>query len=86
MKLKVSRWGNSLALRLPTECTRATRWRDGDSVEAQVTAAGQITLTPVKRFDRLAFLTRLRKLRSAMPMQTEDAGAYVRKMRDEDRY
>lgn len=86
MKLKVSRWGNSLAVRLPAECTRATGLREGDSVEAQITATGQITLSPVKLFDRLAFLARLRKLRTGMPMQTEDAGAFVRKMRNEDRY
>ncbi|GIK24278.1 MAG: hypothetical protein BroJett006_05240 [Betaproteobacteria bacterium] len=82
MKLQVAKWGNSLAVRLPAECTRAAGLREGDSVEAEVTPAGEITLTPAKPFDKAAFLARTRKRRAAMPL-TE---ATVERMRKEARY
>jgi antitoxin MazE len=82
MKLQLAKWGNSLAIRLPVECTRAAGLREGDSVEAEVTAAGVITLTPAKAFDKVALIKRLRKLRAGMPMTTST----VESMRGEDRY
>jgi len=82
MKLQVAKWGNSLAVRLPAECTRAAGLREGDSVEAEITPAGEITLTPAKPFDKAAFLARTRKRRAAMPL-TE---ATVERMRKEARY
>lgn len=68
MRLQLARWGNSLAVRLPVECVRATGLRQGDSVDAEITPAGKITLTPAKTFDKTAFLQRLRKLRQGMPV------------------
>lgn len=82
MKLQVARWGNSLAIRLPVECIRATGLQNGDSVEAEITATGGITLTPAKPFDKKAFLERARKLRSTMKMTKP----VVEQMRREDRY
>ena len=82
MKLLLAKWGNSLALRLPAECVRATGLRQGDSVDAEITPAGKITLTPAKAFDKTAFLQRLRKLRRCMPV-TEPV---VEQMRREARY
>jgi len=82
MRLKVARWGNSLAVRLPGECVRAAGLQDGDSVEAEITPAGEIMLTPAKVFDKARFLQRLRKLHEKMTM-TE---AVVEKMRREGRY
>ena len=68
MRLQLAKWGNSLAVRLPAECIRATGLRLGDSVDAEITPAGTITLTPAKPFDKTAFLQRLRKLRRSMPV------------------
>src|SRR5450759_1726045 len=82
MKLQLAKWGNSLAVRLPVECTRAAGLREGDTVEAEVTPVGEIKLTPAKPFDKAAFIKRLRKLRASMPMTT----ATVEIMRREDRY
>ena len=82
MKLQLSKWGNSLAVRLPVECTRAAGLREGDTVEAQVAPTGEIRLTPAQPFDRAAFLERLRKLHAKMPMTTTT----VEMMREEDRY
>jgi antitoxin MazE len=82
MRLQVSRWGNSLAVRLPVECTRAAGLKEGDSVEASVTPAGAITLEPEKTFDKAGFMARLAKLHASMPM-TEPV---VERMRREARY
>ena len=82
MKLQLAKWGNSLAVRLPVECTRAAGLREGDTVEAQVTAVGAIELTPSQPFDKAAFIKRLSKLRASMPMTTTT----VEIMRREDRY
>ena len=82
MKLQLAKWGNSLAVRLPVECTRAAGLREGDTVEAEVTPIGEIKLTPAPAFDKAAFIKRLRKLRATMPMPTTT----VQMMRQEDRY
>ena len=82
MRLQLAKWGNSLAVRLPAECVRAAGLRQGDSVDAEITPAGTITLTPAQPFDKSAFLRRLRKLRRGMPV-TEPV---VERMRQETRY
>lgn len=82
MKLRLARWGNSLALRLPVECTRATGLREGDTVDAEVTPLGEIRLTPTRMFDKTAFLERVHKLHARMPMTAPT----VEMMRREDRY
>lgn len=82
MRLQVSRWGNSLAVRLPVECTRATGLKEGDSVEASISPAGEITLAPERAFDKAAFLARITKLHASMPMTSP----VVETMRQEARY
>lgn len=82
MRLQVAKWGNSLAVRLPMECTRAAGLKEGDSVEASITATGTITLAPEKPFDKVAFLTRIAKLQSSMPI----TAPVVETMRQEARY
>jgi antitoxin MazE len=82
MRLQVSKWGNSLAVRLPVECVRAAGLQEGDSVEASISPAGEITLSPEKVFDKDAFLNRLARLQASMPM-TEPV---VERMRQEARY
>ena len=82
MKLQVAKWGNSLAVRLPTECIRAAGLKEGDSIEAEIGQAGEITLTPTQAFNKAAFLKKARKLRAGMPMTT----ATVEAMRQEQRY
>ena len=82
MKLQVAKWGNSLAVRIPAECVRAAGLQEGDSVDAVITPAGAITLTPSRPFDKAAFLERIRKLQSKMPM----TDPVVERMRREARY
>ncbi|MBI5659750.1 MAG: AbrB/MazE/SpoVT family DNA-binding domain-containing protein [Nitrosomonadales bacterium] len=82
MKLQVAKWGNSLAVRLPVECTRAAGLKEGDCVEASITATGAITLAPEKPFDKAAFLARISRLQASMPM----TAPVVEAMRQEERY
>ncbi|EFI33701.1 transcriptional regulator/antitoxin, MazE [Desulfonatronospira thiodismutans ASO3-1] len=82
MKLQISKWGNSLAVRLPVECTRSAGLQEGDIVEASITPAGAITLIPERNFDKAAFLERIARLHASMHM-TEPV---VENMRQEERY
>ena len=82
MKLQIAKWGNSLAVRLPLECTRAAGLQEGDRVEASITPTGEITLAPEKVFDKAAFLNRLSKLHAALPVTKP----VVERMRREARY
>ena len=82
MKLQVAKWGNSLAVRLPSECIRAAGLKEGDSVEAEIGLAGDITLTPTHPFNKASFLKRVRKLRAGMAMTSDTVEA----MRQQERY
>lgn len=82
MKLRISKWGNSLAVRLPTDYTRAAGVREGDSVDAHISPTGNITLTPDRRFDKASFLKKIQKLRGGIPLTS----ATVEEMRAKDRY
>ena len=82
MRLQLAKWGNSLAVRLPVECTRAAGLREGDTVEAEISPVGEITLTPMRPFNKKAFLARLEKLHAKMPITTTT----VETMRRENRY
>jgi antitoxin MazE len=67
MDLQVAKWGNSLALRIPSEVVRLLGLREGATVEAQLTVDGALTIRPM-RWDRQAFSRELTELRSSMPM------------------
>jgi antitoxin MazE len=82
MKLLISKWGNSLAVRLPALYTRAAGIKEGDSLEAEMSPSGRMTLMPDRSFDKAAFLKKIQKLRAAMPMTSSTVEA----MRAEDRY
>lgn len=78
MKLQIAKWGNSLAVRLPAEYALAASLREGDSVDAEITPAGKITLALANSFDKTAFLARTRKRRAAM-LLTEATVEHMRK-------
>ncbi len=82
MRSQVAKWGNSLAVRIPADCARATGLKEGDRVEVGITKAGEIRLVRERPFDKTAFLARLRKLRASMPM----TGPVVERMRQQARY
>ena len=83
MKLQIAKWGNSLAVRLPVACVRATGLRAGDSVDAEIIGGNTIQLTAsAPAFDCAAFLKRLEKLHARMEMSEP----VVEAMRRAERY
>ncbi len=67
MNLQISKWGNSLAMRLPADLVRRFGLREGDSVQAQWTADGALTIRPAS-WSRRAFAAELAAARQALPM------------------
>jgi antitoxin MazE len=66
MNLQVSKWGNSLAMRIPLEVVRRLGLREGDSLDASLTVDGALTIRPVG-FSRRAFAAELQTHRAALP-------------------
>ena len=67
MDMQIAKWGNSLAFRVPAEIVRRFGLREGDTVQAQITADGALTLKAV-RWNRSAFADELAQAREALPM------------------
>jgi antitoxin MazE len=65
MSMQVSKWGNSLAIRLPAAVVEALGLREGDDVV--IHATGRRTLEIEKAPDARALLARLRKFRGRLP-------------------
>ena len=63
--MQVSKWGNSLAVRLPAVVVEALGLKEGDQVEIQVAGkkAFEVTRAPSAR----ELLARLRKFRGRLP-------------------
>lgn len=67
MDLQIAKWGNSLALRIPSEVVRRLGLREGAVVEAQLTVDGSLSIRPAQ-WNRKAFAVELTEARNAMPM------------------
>lgn len=67
MHLQVAKWGNSLALRIPSDVARRLGLREGAVVEAQFTVDGSLSIRPAQ-WDRKAFALELAEARNAMPV------------------
>jgi antitoxin MazE len=65
--LQIAKWGNSLAMRLPADMARRVGLREGDSVEAQITVDGALTIRAAS-WSRRAFAAELAEAREALPM------------------
>lgn len=63
--MRVSKWGNSLAIRLPSGVVDALRLEEGDEVE--VTVRGQRAFEVARDVSRGEALERLRALRKPLP-------------------
>jgi antitoxin MazE len=63
--MQVSKWGNSLAVRLPASVVEALGLKEGDDIEIQVAGARvfEVGKTPGAR----ELLARLRKYRGRLP-------------------
>lgn len=69
MDLHIAKWGNSLALRIPAEMVRSIGLQDGDTVTANLSPDGTITLRASK-FNRAEFANELREGCQEMEMGT----------------
>ncbi|HWH84937.1 MAG TPA: AbrB/MazE/SpoVT family DNA-binding domain-containing protein [Burkholderiaceae bacterium] len=81
MLLQIAKWGNSLAMRLPADIVRRFGLREGDSVDAQATVDGALTIRPAG-WNRRAFAAELDEARAALPM----GRPVIDEMRGEARY
>ena len=63
--MQVSRWGNSLAVRLPADIVRALELKEGDQIEIQLTGARSLEVS--KAPGRAELVKRLRKFRGQLP-------------------
>ena len=64
--MQVSKWGNSLAVRLPAVVVEVLGLKEGDQVEVEVANARTLSVHRSDAGDRQA-LVRLRKLRGLLP-------------------
>lgn len=63
--MQVSKWGNSLAIRLPAVVVEALGLKEGDSIE--IHAAGKLTFEINRTPGARDLLARLRKFRGRLP-------------------
>ena len=63
--MRVSKWGNSLAIRLPASVVDALGLSEGDEIE--VVIAGERLFEVKKKPGREAILARLRQFRGKLP-------------------
>ena len=63
--MQVSKWGNSLAIRLPSSVVEALELKEGDDIEVRVAGTGtfKVERTP----SREEWLKRLRRFRGIIP-------------------
>jgi antitoxin MazE len=63
--MRVAKWGNSLAIRLPAELVAALNIREGDDIEVVARSEGKLEVSPDER--RQKALERMRSLRFKLP-------------------
>jgi antitoxin MazE len=63
--VQVSKWGNSLAIRLPSAVVDLLNLKEGDDIEIHV--AGTRTVEVARKPDRQELIQRLRRFRGMMP-------------------
>ncbi|MDO8272989.1 MAG: AbrB/MazE/SpoVT family DNA-binding domain-containing protein [Gammaproteobacteria bacterium] len=81
MKLRVCKWGNGLALRLPQELVRRAGLKAGDTVQVSLTEDGALTIR-TEPWDRRAFSEKLARARDSMQM----SDSVIEELRNEARY
>lgn len=64
--MQVSKWGNSLAIRLPAAIVDVLGLKAGDDIEVTVAGARHVEVSSTRARD-LAVLARLRKYRGLLP-------------------
>lgn len=65
--MRVSKWGNSLAIRLPAAVVATLDLRDGDAVDVHVEGARSFAVEKTRVPDPDELLARVRRLRGRLP-------------------
>lgn len=81
MNIQISKWGNSLALRIPAAFIKEIQLKDGDKVEATLSKDGLLIIRPQK-LDRKAIAAQLRAFRATLKM----GKSVIEELRSEARY
>jgi antitoxin MazE len=63
--MKVAKWGNSLAVRLPVAVVEASRLKEGDEIEIRIAGAREFGI--VRKPGRQDLLNQLRAYRGRLP-------------------
>jgi antitoxin MazE len=63
--MRIAKWGNSLAVRLPAAVVEALELKEGDNIEVRVLDAHELAVS--RKPDRMQVLERLRELRGSLP-------------------
>ena len=63
--MQVAKWGNSLAVRLPTAVVEALALKEGDQIEIRVAADREFEVTRDRSREKA--MARLRRLRRPLP-------------------
>ena len=63
--MKVAKWGDSLAVRLPAALVEALRLKEGDEIETRIAAAREFGIARAP--SRQDFLNQLRAYRGRLP-------------------
>jgi antitoxin MazE len=64
--MQVSKWGNSLAIRLPASVVEALKLKEGEEIE--IHAAGQRSFEIARKATSRELIARLRKFRGRLPV------------------
>jgi antitoxin MazE len=64
-QMRVAKWGNSLAVRLPTAVVEALDLKEGDQIEIRIAGEREFEVTRDRTKEKA--LARLRKLRRPLP-------------------
>jgi len=67
LNIQISKWGNSLALRIPATLIKQIQLKDGDRVEATLSKDGAIIIRPQK-LGRKAIAAQLKAFRDTLKM------------------
>ena len=81
MNIQISKWGNSLALRIPATFIKQIPLKEGEKVEATLAMDGSLVIKPQK-LDRKTLAKMARDLRATMKMGT----SVMDEVRSEARY
>jgi antitoxin MazE len=67
MNIQISKWGNSLALRIPASFIKEIKLKDGDKVEATLSKDCSLIIRPQK-LERKEIAAQLRAFRATLKM------------------